>query len=139
MRKLEGRKCLGDQKKSFAELPDAKQFLRVRGERVFQQPRLLSPSILQTAEARNPDSKHAGLFRIPARLAPIDSVQARVVSEKLGRERIVQLHDAIPHHIREVRSTVVEPYTAGPSSVSQNFPSPNLTKGRCEKPRSIWR
>jgi hypothetical protein len=32
-------KCLGDWEKSFVELPDAKQFLRIRGERVFQQPR----------------------------------------------------------------------------------------------------
>ena len=32
------RKCLGDSEKSFIELPDAKQFLRNRSERVFQQP-----------------------------------------------------------------------------------------------------
>jgi hypothetical protein len=35
-------KCLGDWRKSFVELPDAKRFLRIRGERVFQQPRDLS-------------------------------------------------------------------------------------------------
>jgi hypothetical protein len=39
------RKCPGDSKKSFIELPDAKQFLRNRSERVFQQPRDLSTSI----------------------------------------------------------------------------------------------
>jgi hypothetical protein len=44
--------------------------------------RLLSPSILQTAEAGNPDSKHAGLFRILARLAPIDFVDARAYSKR---------------------------------------------------------
>jgi hypothetical protein len=31
------RKGLEDWGKSFEELPDAKQFLRIRGERVFQQ------------------------------------------------------------------------------------------------------
>lgn len=44
--------------------------------------RLLSPSILQTAEAGNPDSKHAGLFWILARLAPIDFVDARGYSKR---------------------------------------------------------
>jgi hypothetical protein len=34
-RKSDDRKCLGDWGKSFVELPDAKQFLRNRGERVF--------------------------------------------------------------------------------------------------------
>ena len=60
---------------------------------------LLSPSILQTAEAGNPDSKDAGLFRIPARLAPIDSVEARVVSEKLGTGayRAAARRDPSPH------------------------------------------
>jgi hypothetical protein len=43
---------------------------------------LLSPSILQTAEVGNPDSKHAGLFRILARLAPIDFVDARAYSKR---------------------------------------------------------
>jgi hypothetical protein len=37
-RKSGDRKCLGDWGKSFVELPDAKQFLRNRSERVFQQP-----------------------------------------------------------------------------------------------------
>jgi hypothetical protein len=32
------RKCLGDSEKSFAEFPDAIQFLQILGERVFQQP-----------------------------------------------------------------------------------------------------
>jgi hypothetical protein len=36
------RKCPGDSEKSFIELPDAKQFLRNRSERVFQQPQGLS-------------------------------------------------------------------------------------------------
>jgi hypothetical protein len=44
-RKSGDRKCLGDWGKSFAELPDAKQFLRVLVERVFQQPQGLSPPI----------------------------------------------------------------------------------------------
>jgi hypothetical protein len=39
------RKFLEDWGKSFIELPDAKQFLRIRGERVFQQPQELSPSM----------------------------------------------------------------------------------------------
>jgi hypothetical protein len=38
-------KCLGVWEKSFIELPDAKQFLRNRTERVFQQPEGLSPPI----------------------------------------------------------------------------------------------
>ncbi|MGC1942245.1 MAG: tyrosine-type recombinase/integrase [Candidatus Acidiferrales bacterium] len=42
-RKSGDRKCLEAWGKSFVELPDAKQFLRIRGERVFQQPLLLSP------------------------------------------------------------------------------------------------
>jgi hypothetical protein len=42
---LGDRKCLGDVEKSFVELLDAKQFLRILDERVFQQPLLLSPRI----------------------------------------------------------------------------------------------
>ena len=38
-------KCLGDSEKSFIELPDAKEFLRNRSERVFQQSLLLAPPI----------------------------------------------------------------------------------------------
>jgi hypothetical protein len=38
-------KCLGDWGKSFVELPGAKRFLRICGERVFQQPRLFSTAI----------------------------------------------------------------------------------------------
>src|SRR6266481_6443389 len=38
---LGDRKCLGEVEKSFVELPDAKQFLRILDERVFQQPPLL--------------------------------------------------------------------------------------------------
>jgi len=41
-RKSGDRKCPGDWEKSFVELPDAKQFLRNRSERVFQQPLLFS-------------------------------------------------------------------------------------------------
>jgi hypothetical protein len=37
-RNLGDRKRLGEVEKSFVELPDAKQFLRILGERVFQQP-----------------------------------------------------------------------------------------------------
>jgi hypothetical protein len=44
-RKSGDRKYPGDWEKSFAELPDAKQFLRNRSERVFQQPQGLSPPI----------------------------------------------------------------------------------------------
>jgi hypothetical protein len=35
--KSDDRKCPGDWEKSFVELPDAKQFLRSRGDGVFQQ------------------------------------------------------------------------------------------------------
>jgi hypothetical protein len=38
-------KCLGVWGKSLIELPDAKQFLRNRTERVFQQPALLPTPI----------------------------------------------------------------------------------------------
>jgi hypothetical protein len=37
------RKCLADSEESFIELPDAKQFLRNRSGRVFQQPLLFAP------------------------------------------------------------------------------------------------
>jgi hypothetical protein len=40
-----GGKCLGDWGKSFVELPGAKQFLRICGERVSQQPQALSQVI----------------------------------------------------------------------------------------------
>src|SRR5580765_2249225 len=39
------RKCPGDLGKSFKELPDAKQLLRHRSERVFQQPQDFSTVI----------------------------------------------------------------------------------------------
>jgi hypothetical protein len=42
---LGDRKCLEDWRKSFVELPAAKQFLRIRGERVFQQPPVFSTVI----------------------------------------------------------------------------------------------
>jgi hypothetical protein len=45
-RKSGDRKCPGDWEKSFAELPDAIQFLQIPSERVFQQPPLFSTSIL---------------------------------------------------------------------------------------------
>jgi hypothetical protein len=38
-RKSGDRKCPGDWRKSFAELPDAIQFFQIPSERVFQQPR----------------------------------------------------------------------------------------------------
>jgi hypothetical protein len=41
-RKSGDRKCPGDWEKSFAELPDAIQFLQISSERVFQQPQALS-------------------------------------------------------------------------------------------------
>jgi hypothetical protein len=41
-RKSGVRKYLGDWGKSFVELPDAKQFLRILAERVFQQPPLFA-------------------------------------------------------------------------------------------------
>jgi hypothetical protein len=44
-RKSGDRKCLEDWEKSFVELPDAKQFLRIPGERVFQQPPLFATVI----------------------------------------------------------------------------------------------
>src|ERR1700722_11114142 len=44
-RKSGDTKCPGDSGKLFVELPDAKQFLRNRSERVFQQPLLLPPPI----------------------------------------------------------------------------------------------
>jgi hypothetical protein len=44
-RKSGDRKCLGDWGKLFVELPDAKQFLRILAERVFQQPQDLSTVI----------------------------------------------------------------------------------------------
>jgi hypothetical protein len=43
-RNLGDRKRLGEVEKSFVELPDAKQFLRILGERVFQQPQDFSTS-----------------------------------------------------------------------------------------------
>jgi hypothetical protein len=42
-RKSGDKKCLADWGKSLVELPDAKRFLRIREERVLQQPLLLSP------------------------------------------------------------------------------------------------
>jgi hypothetical protein len=45
-RKSGDTKCPGDWGKSFVELPDTKQFLRNRSERVFQQPPLFSTPIL---------------------------------------------------------------------------------------------
>jgi hypothetical protein len=50
-RNLGDRKCLGDSGKSFIELPDAKQFLRNRSDRVFQQPPLFSTPIFGFCEA----------------------------------------------------------------------------------------
>jgi hypothetical protein len=59
------RKCAGDSEKSFIELPDAKQFLRNRSERVFQQPQDLStPSNLPPV---NSDGTIVGKCDRPAR------------------------------------------------------------------------
>src|SRR5450755_4472705 len=52
-RKSGDRKCLADWGKSFVELPDAKQFLRIRGERVFQQPLLFAPPISKWDKLRS--------------------------------------------------------------------------------------
>ena len=63
---LSDRKCLGEVEKSFVELPDAKQFLRNRSERVFQQPRLITT-------VRNPRSTEAlevGLLQQLGRAPP---------------------------------------------------------------------
>jgi hypothetical protein len=43
------RKCPGDCEKSFLELPEAKQFVRILHERVFQQPPLFSTPIWKQA------------------------------------------------------------------------------------------
>jgi hypothetical protein len=37
-----GRKCLGEPRKSFVELPSAIRFLQISRERVFQQPQVVS-------------------------------------------------------------------------------------------------
>jgi hypothetical protein len=51
---LGDRKCPGDSEKSFIELPDAKEFLRNRSERVFHQPRLFSTvRLLEEADSAN--------------------------------------------------------------------------------------
>jgi hypothetical protein len=47
---LGDRKCLGEVEKSFVELPDAKQFLRILGERVFQQPQDFATPIIRCLE-----------------------------------------------------------------------------------------
>jgi hypothetical protein len=39
---LGDRKCQAEQRKSFVERPDAMEFLRSSGQRLFQQPRLIS-------------------------------------------------------------------------------------------------
>jgi hypothetical protein len=51
-RKSGDRKCPGDWEKSFVELPDAKQFVRILDERVFQQPQDLSTSLTKSASSR---------------------------------------------------------------------------------------
>jgi hypothetical protein len=63
------RKCPGGSKKSFIELPYAKQFLRNRSERIFQQPQDLSTSIrlrsvsgtlsIRLAEVKSPQAAPA--------------------------------------------------------------------------------
>ena len=49
-RKSGDRKCLREVGKSSVELPDAKQFLRILAERVFQQPQDLSILIGRSGE-----------------------------------------------------------------------------------------
>jgi hypothetical protein len=39
-------KCLAEQRKSFVEHPNAMQFLRISGPRVFQHPRLISTAMV---------------------------------------------------------------------------------------------
>jgi len=51
-RKSGDRKYSGDSEKSFAELPDAIQFLQILAERVFQQPPLLSTVIWKQGKMR---------------------------------------------------------------------------------------
>jgi hypothetical protein len=41
---LGDRKCLAEQRKSFVEHPDAMQFLRISGQRVFQHPQAITPT-----------------------------------------------------------------------------------------------
>jgi hypothetical protein len=50
-RKSGDTKCPGDSGKSLVELPNAKQFLRNRSERVFQQPPLFATSIQEESKA----------------------------------------------------------------------------------------
>jgi hypothetical protein len=50
-------KCLGDSEKSFIELPGAKEFLRNRSERVFQQPQDFSTVIRPDKGATPPASR----------------------------------------------------------------------------------
>jgi hypothetical protein len=52
-RKSGDRKCLGDSEKSFMELPDAIQFLRIPSERVFQQPQGLSLPISECDDGQS--------------------------------------------------------------------------------------
>jgi hypothetical protein len=57
------RKYLEDWGKSFVELPDATQFLRIRGERVFQQPPLLPTVIWKFSSANNLNPRLVALAR----------------------------------------------------------------------------
>jgi len=96
------RKCLGDCEKSFLELPDAKQFLQVRGERVFQQPPDFSTVIsycgcemgvfkilrgylsclLCAAVALSAKSSLTRLFASPRIHAPFSNTRIRATDEK---------------------------------------------------------
>jgi hypothetical protein len=51
-RKSGDRKCPGDWQKSLVELPEAKQFLRNRSERVFQQPQGIITTYLKVRHYR---------------------------------------------------------------------------------------
>jgi hypothetical protein len=59
-------KCLEDWGKSFVELPDAKQFLQIRRERVFQQPQDFSTPIQDGQQTRPHNT-----FGIPTSARPL--------------------------------------------------------------------
>ena len=62
-RKSGDRKCLREVGKSFVELPDAKQFLRILAERVFQQPQDLSTVIGDALEGGDSTCPVSALIR----------------------------------------------------------------------------
>jgi hypothetical protein len=68
------RKCLGDWEKSFIELPEAKQFLRNRSERVFQQPPLLSTIMPPAVGLTQSLSREDAVFCFSTKPEPIASL-----------------------------------------------------------------